>query len=469
MTGPLRQSLEDIETRKLLEGAEFEAEKTSAVIRLVVFAALAAALFSVEKSERMAPFMEVALAIYGAGAVIGILLAWRRIFHPIIPYLFVTFDVVLVSAQILILAGLMGIGFDFALAVPAGALIFVLLTHAAMRYRPWLIVYAAGLFLVMLGLGGAFLPRAHPETANAHMVHHDRMESVMHYEVLPVTLVVLAALILFVTSRRTRALLMRSIVQTRRELNLARYFSPNLADKLAEAADAGALSGRRSNAAVLFVDLRNFTRLGEAMTPEELTTFLSEYRNRLTRPIFKHEGMVDKFIGDAIMAVFGTPVQRPDDADRALACALELLDAVRAWSIEREGSGKPPVSVGIGVHYGEVFAGVLGSEQLLEYTVIGDTVNVAERLERLSRDVGSPIVVSAALLQSAAKSHVAASWRRLPRQTLRGHLRPIDTFCLDERHRGSGTPSPPRSDASGDRPRSAMEESAGAHRSGDAE
>ena len=167
------------------------------------------------------------------------------------------------------------------------------------------------------------------------------------------------------------------------------------------------------------------------MTPEELTAFLSEYRNRLTGPIFAHGGTVDKFIGDAIMAVFGTPVQRPDDASRAVACALEIVDVARRWSGERTRSGRPPVMIGIGMHYGEVFAGALGSGPLLEYTVIGDTVNVAERLERLSRDLESPLVVSADVLNAASDLQTSEKWRRLPPQDLRGHRQSIAAFCLD--------------------------------------
>lgn len=445
-TGRSRQTFEDFEARKLLLGSEIDAEKTSAVVRLVVFAALAASLFSTEGSERMAASIEVALGIYGAGTVVGLALAWRRIFHPVVPYLFVSFDVVLVSTQILILTRLMGMGSGFALALPTGALIFVFLIHAAMRYRPWLIVYAAGLFLATLGLGGLFLAGEHPAGPNAHLMHHDGMESVMNYQILPVTLVALAAVILFVTSRRMRVLLLTSIVRTNRELKLARYFSPNLAERLAEADDDAALAGRRSKAAVLFVDIRSFTALGESMTPEQLTSFLSEYRTRLTRPIFLRDGMVDKFIGDAIMAVFGAPLQRPDDADRALACALDILDAAHDWSAERERLGQPPVAIGIGVHYGEVFAGVLGSEQLLEYTVIGDTVNVAERLERLSREVDSPLVVSATLLESASETRETVGWKRLPGQNLRGHSRPVDAFCLAGRRQACGPDIHPRAE-----------------------
>jgi adenylate cyclase len=300
-----------------------------------------------------------------------------------------------------------------------------------MRYRPWLVVYGAILFIASIELGAPlFAADQQPESMGGMPMTHAGMGGVLNFQVLPVAVIALAAFILSVIGWRTRGLLLTSIQQATRTARLSRYFSPNLAAKLAEDGDDELLAGRRQPVAVLFVDIRGFTALGEAMTPQELVAFLSEYRNRLAQPVFSEGGTVDKFIGDAIMAVFGSPIQREDDASRALRCAREILDAATRWSLERERAGQPRVAIGIGVHYGEVFAGALGSEQLLEYTVIGDTVNVAERLERLSREVDSPLVVSAALLQAAGDVGEGAKWRRLPPQELRGHRKPVDAFCL---------------------------------------
>jgi adenylate cyclase len=107
---------------------------------------------------------------------------------------------------------------------------------------------------------------------------------------------------------------------------------------------------------------------------------------------------------------------------------MEILEAAARWSLEREHAGRSPVAIGVGGHYGEVFAGAVGCEHLREYTVIGDTVNVAQRLERLSREVDSPLVVSAALLQAAGADN--AKWRRLPSQQLKGHSEPVEVLCL---------------------------------------
>ena len=435
------------EIESLLRQAEISAEKTSALIRLVVFVSLGAAIFSADRTHGPATLSEVAIAVYGIAAATGLILAWRQVFHPWIPYLFATFDVILISIEILMLSRFMGMGPTFAFALPITGLIFVILIHASMRYRPWLILYAAGLFLASIHIGALFVTdefgRATSDTqmmAGAMTMHAEGMGTMMNYEVLPVALVVLSALILFIISRRTRRLLVRSISQTHRLIRLSRFFSPNLANRLTDGDDEKLLAGRRQPAAVLFIDIRGFTSLGEHMAPDELGAFLSEYRDRLTQPIFRHGGTVDKFIGDAIMAVFGAPVQGPDDARRAIVCALDVIDATAFWSLERTQSQKPSVAIGIGVHYGEVFAGALGNEQLLEYTVIGDTVNVAERLERLSREAGSPLVVSAAVLEAVSDADQIAEWRRLPSKQLKGRRRLVEAYCLVARRPDYGPP-----------------------------
>jgi adenylate cyclase len=414
----------DVQT--LLRRAELDAERLSAVVRLVVYLSLALAIFAAVGFRGAV----MGTAPYGLVTAIGLFLAWRRIFHPAIPFLFVTFDVILVVAQVRALAHAMGMPPDSIFRLPATALVFVFLIHASMRFRPLLVACAAALFVSLIELL-PFLPEAalSPRMEEMHAKARASMAGLVNYQVLPLTLVSLAAFILFVSVRRTRGLLLASINHAERTARLSRHFSPNLAARLADDVSDRLLAGRRLPVAVLFVDIRGFTALGEAMTPDALGAFLSEYRSRLTQPVFSHGGTVDKFMGDAIMAVFGSPIQRADDAVRALQCAMEIVEAATRWSLERERSGEPPVTIGVGAHYGEVFAGAVGGEQLLEYTVIGDTVNVAQRLERLSREVGSPIVVSAALLQAAGADN-KAEWRRLPPQQLKGHCEPVEALCL---------------------------------------
>ena len=423
--------MSDIDGR--LREAEIAAERLSAALRAVVFVTLAGAV-ALAVDERGGDGGEIAaVAIYGAGAAAGLLLAWRGVHHPLIPWAFVTFDVALVSVQILALAQLMGMGAGGVFALPATGLVFVILIHAAMRYQPWLVAYAAILFIVIIEAGARLFVDAGPAPggmmAGAESPHAG-MSGAVNFEIVPVVLIALAAVILVATVMRTRRLLLHAVRQAARSARLSRYFSPSLAARLADGDENELLAGRRQKAAVLFVDLRDFTAMGETMAPEELGAFLSEYRTRLVRPVLDNGGAVDKFIGDAIMAVFGAASPGPQDAAAAVRCALGVVEEARRWSAERVAAGEAPVAIGVGGDFGEVFAGALGAGELLEYTVIGDTVNVAERLERLSREVGSPIVLSAKLLEAAGEAAKAARWERLPPQRLKGHVRPVRAFRL---------------------------------------
>ncbi len=421
------------DVRSLMRHAELDAEKLSALVRAIVFAALAIALSSSGLPDGHDLNAWTAIVVYGFGTAIGLFLAWRRLFHPAVPYALVTLDVVLVVAHVLLIAGMMRMPSANAFAVPAAALIFVILIHASTRYRPWLVMYAAALFVLSMVGGSLIVPTDQPTMMGGMMpMAGQGMMGLVNYQLLPVLLVALAAFILFVTVRRTRRLLLTSIERGVRTERLSRYFSPDVADRLADGEDQELIKGRRQPVAVVFVDIRGFTSMGEKMAPDELSAFLSEYRDRLAEPIFEHGGIVDKFIGDAIMAVFGSPIQRANDAERALNCAFDIINAARRWSLEREKAGEEPVAIRIGAHYGDVIAGALGSDRLLEYTVIGDTVNIAERLERLSREVDSTLVISAALLDSAGYEGDAQQWRRLSNVALKGRHGTIEAFCFEE-------------------------------------
>ena len=180
---------------------------------------------------------------------------------------------------------------------------------------------------------------------------------------------------------------------------------------------------------VLFADIRGFSALAENTEPNALSTLLAEFREILSTEIRNHGGVVDKFIGDAVMAVFGFPDAGNSPPDRALNCARAILDGVSAWSRERERAGLPVVETGIGLHCGEAFVGVIGKESLLEFTVIGDAVNVAERIERLTRTLNADVAVSQKLTQEAT-SPPGPEWSLAKGCSLTGRNQPIDVYYL---------------------------------------
>ncbi|MBI2401435.1 MAG: GAF domain-containing protein [Gemmatimonadetes bacterium] len=162
--------------------------------------------------------------------------------------------------------------------------------------------------------------------------------------------------------------------------NFQRYFAPNLAAQIANQQGAVQLGGSKRPVFIFFSDIRGFTPMSEKMNPDEIATLLTEYFTEMVEIIFEHGGTLDKFIGDAIMAIWGAPIPHEDDADRAMRAAIDMQRVLGELNTKWTAQGRQPVNIGIGINFGEVFAGNIGSERRLEYTVIGDAVNTASRL-----------------------------------------------------------------------------------------
>jgi adenylate cyclase len=202
--------------------------------------------------------------------------------------------------------------------------------------------------------------------------------------------------------------------------NLSRYFSPNIVDVLAAQDDPfGAV--RRETVAVLFVDIVGFTGMSETMAPEAVMGLLREFHERMTAQIFACNGTVEKYIGDAIFAVFGVPTPSADDAANALRCADQMLEALERWNVERRRDGEVPLAIGIGLNYGQAVLGDVGSAHSMAFTVIGDTVNIASRLQSLTRSLATPLVVGDPLVSAiGAAAAPAVQLQDLGEQALRG-------------------------------------------------
>jgi adenylate cyclase len=217
--------------------------------------------------------------------------------------------------------------------------------------------------------------------------------------------------------------------QVRREAmvrsNFERYFAPNIAAEIAQQDTVVPLGGDRRPITVLFSDIRGFTSMAESMGPDAIAQLLTEYFSEMVEIIFEHGGTLDKFVGDAIMALWGAPIAHADDPDRALRAAVAMQRGVARLNEQWALAGRPEIGVGIGINYGEVFAGNIGSQRRLEYTVIGDAVNVANRL--CSEAGPGEILVSEALCQVVKDP---ADYEYLPAMALRGRTRSVQVYRL---------------------------------------
>jgi adenylate cyclase len=227
--------------------------------------------------------------------------------------------------------------------------------------------------------------------------------------------------------------------------NLSRYFSPNIVELLASQ-DEPLGAGRRETVAILFADIVAFTQMAELMAPEDVLALLREFHARMTERIFASGGTVDQYMGDGIIAVFGAPAASRDDAANALNCAETMLDALERWNHEREGHGEARLDIGIGVNYGPVVLGDVGSEHSMSFTAIGDTVNTAARLQVLTRSMKTPLVVGDAVIRAvqALSPEIATERiRRLEDQgehSLRGRANPVRLWTQRVKRNQEPTP-----------------------------
>ena len=227
-------------------------------------------------------------------------------------------------------------------------------------------------------------------------------------------------------------LLMIEDVSTEKRMKstMSRYMDPGIAERLL-AGGEDALGGRSVLATVLFSDIRGFTSITEDLGAHGTVFLLNEYFTIMVDSIQRHGGMLDKFIGDAIMAVFGLPLSHDDDEDRAVRASIAMIEALRRWNLERAEEGKKVVDIGIGLHTDTVVSGNIGSPKRMDYTVIGDGVNLASRLESACKEYGARILIS-----EATQSRLKGTYRmrEVDRVVVKGKTEPIAVFEVLDYH-----------------------------------
>jgi adenylate cyclase len=323
------------------------------------------------------------------------------------------------------------------------ALFYVLVAGSLLTYSPRLVLWCGATAAAAWGVAVAWiawLPGSRTQFNIAgwndlqpgqHMPY--RMDP--HFVTLPqqvkeIVIFLAVTVVLATVVWRIRQLAFREAEIERERANLARHFSPNMVETLARS-DEPLDSVRKQHAAVFFADIVGFAGLSERLGPERTMEILRRTHSIMSDRIFAHDGTLDKFIGDAVMATFGVPLTGENDAANAIACTRSIQEALARDNPLPE----DPLQVGIGVHYGELVMGNLGGARRLEYGVIGDTVNVASRLEVMTREIGAAIILSDDLVRAArgsagADPSLLTGFEKRPAQPLRGRNEPIDIWVL---------------------------------------
>ncbi|NRB30750.1 MAG: adenylate/guanylate cyclase domain-containing protein [Rhizobiaceae bacterium] len=324
---------------------------------------------------------------------------------------------------------------------------FLFLALGTLAYS-WRTVWAMGFWsggLWALGLAGVYLfGHTMPELTEAsNKIYADN--EILRWGLDPnglqiaerieeIVAVIMVGIVLALKGARSNRLLIEQASIAAERANLSRYFPSSLVDTLASAEhDIGAV--RNQEVAVLFTDIVGFTQLAERTSPEEIMALLRAYHSRVESAVFNNNGTLDKYLGDGAMATFGTPEAGPDDAQNALKAAQQILAEMDQLNELRKAEGKETIKVSVGLHFGTVTLGDVGSARRLEFTVIGDTVNVASRLEAASRELDCSCVVSDELMKRAQRgaekdSRALGAFEARHGVQLRGRQTPIDVWTV---------------------------------------
>lgn len=396
---------------------------------------------------REAVFFEVALLGF---ALIGWLqLRIGRVAYSRVELLLILGDLALMAAVMLLANPLRQEfwpdAFQFRLSV--FDYFYVLLAAGTLAYS-WRTLFAFGLWTGALWFGGLVLvilfgrevPELTARAAEAFADHErvrlfsDPNNPQISRRIQEVVVFLIVVGILAANSRRNNQAIYQQAETARERTNLARHFPPNIVEEMAER-DQPLGEVRSHEVAVMFVDIVGFTALAEGQSPERVVGFLRDFHGRLERAVFDHQGTLDKFLGDGLMATFGTPEPGPRDAVNALACARAMLSAIESWNRERLAAGEAEVRIAIGLHYGPVVLGDIGSERRLEFAVLGDCVNVASRLEALTREHGVALMASGEFHAAVGRqirdgeASMLESLRPLGAQHLRGRSAAVEVWA----------------------------------------
>jgi adenylate cyclase len=364
---------------------------TGGLLLLAVVFATAGIELDTPMARKQIGAAELTLVLFGASGWFGAWLASKRVAIAQLPVVTAMTDAFLVLGNLAYSHWGLGIPGSLFAAFPVSWVVPITMAAAAIHYQPRLQAFVAAIYVVgltLIAFSGGFMSIEERQQDLAAIAGLFSMQTNM----VRIVMVFAAGLILILVARQGRLMLERAVRETTLRANLTRYLPRELAPILTDQAFASLRQGRRIPVTVMFVDIRASTTFGETMEPAQLAVFITSFRRRVLRAASRHGGVIDKFTGDGALILFGVPGAQDGDAKRALACGRTLLTLIERWNVKRRFD--PPVRLGIGIHTGDVFCGVVGDESRLEFTVVGETVNIGARIEQATKAADCELLAS---------------------------------------------------------------------------
>ncbi len=417
--------IESTASRLLLE-ADANAEQLLGIVRMVVAGSIALAIGIAlnlpnrpesEFLDKQGVFAAIGMTSYFLVGLAAFILVKTGKYQPWMAWVTATFDVILIITNVWLSINSSGLNTNYALSFPSALMIPLILTFGALRFRPDIQV-AMTVFICFLTAGIVF---SNPflVASNSDVLSQMSLTYALPPNLIRIWLVFSTGIVIAIAVWRAKGLLLRITQATEERLNLTRFLPQTVVQDLNDEAMNELKRGRQVPLAIIFLDVPGFTQMAESMRPEDTSVILTEYRSHIIDVTENNGGTVDKFIGDGALVIFGLTGTSEQAAKAALNAAEELNSRFRNWNSERKSTEKEGIEVGIGIHFGEVFLGAIGDARRLEFTILGDNVNIASRIEQMTKSESYITLASQDVINTAGKSSTKG-WSDLGERSIRG-------------------------------------------------
>lgn len=411
-----------------IEQAELTAERIAALARMgaAVVIGLAIGLSALVLPEETRAYLLPRLLVglltmagFLIVAVLSYLVSKPERYRQWHAYVFVLADAGLIGVALVAGLAISGHSGIYVFAQPAVWLIPIILTNQAIRFRVGPLIFSAVMYVLGLAL---LLPVKMPPIAASHQLETLGMMHETQPDLVRILMLAVASVVLVYAVRNKRDILIHGIGAARREAALNRFLPSEVSHTL----ESEMKEPEQRELAILFIDLVGFSRASEGANPVDVSRWLASYRDRVHTILRAHGGFIDKFIGDGVMAIFGYETDAATAARGAAGAIPALAAAMEEWRASEP--QVPRFELAVGGALGPVFVGIIGAGERREFTVIGDAVNVAARLESVAKEHGALAALSRDLFLAAGK--LSADFEELQAVDLRGHARTIDVILI---------------------------------------